>query len=466
MAILDQSSCRVGEGCTESEYIQKIHGCASNLESQVEAVKSKQAQALELLKNSKFPDKSHEDWKYYDFGNVLNSSYDLCEFSEPSKEQIREYEKLISKFVYKETLNNYLVTVDGAYCPELSKPGFDQADLEILNFNDPEQLAKSSNAAKVVEEYFAARLDKEEDFFNIINTALMTNGFLLNVRDNFEASSTLQVLHISNKNRFNQTRSLINMGKNSKLKILVTYIGLEDAKYFTNAVIEANLNQGASLKLDKVQNESKESLQMYNLYASLDRDSNFEFNSYSIGAKSSRDKVLVDSNGENSEAKVNGLYVLSGERTSHHLVTMNHNVHHCSSDQVFKGLLYDKSRAEFSGIVNVEKDAQQISADQLNRNLLMSDEAHVDSRPQLNIEADDVKCSHGASIGQLNEEELFYLQSRGLEKDEAIKMLTFSFCEELISNIDLESARDDIANLSVRNLNRSYGATHNCPAKS
>ena len=283
----------------------------------------------------------------------------------------------------------------------------------------------------------------------------MTNGFLLKVQDNAVIEKTLQVLHISNEDTFNQTRSLIHMGKNSELKILVNYVGLDDAKYFTNAVIEAKLEANSKLKLDKIKNESKNAIQMYSLHAELERDSNFEFNAYSFKSKTSRDEVIVDINAENAHASVNGLYVVGSEKKSHHKVVVNHNAPHCTSEQLYKGLLYDKARAEFNGMINVAKAAQQTDAQQLNKNLLLSDEAHIDSRPQLDILADDVKCSHGSATGQLDEDELFYLQSRGMKAEDANIMLTYSFCDEIIKNIDLESARDYVSELAVRNLNES-----------
>lgn len=437
------------------DYVEALFRASSQLNSGVEFIKTKQAQAADKLSELGFPVKSNEDWKYYDFSPVLEETYKLNDGrSSFSEEKLIRMRELVAKYAFPETTENLLVTVNGAFNAQLSSLKLG-SELEILNFNDPEALAKSPEAKASVEAFFAKDLEEDTNFFKVANTALMTNGFLLKVHDNAVIEKTLQVLHISNEDTFNQTRSLIHMGKNSELKILVNYVGLDDAKYFTNAVIEAKLEANSKLKLDKIKNESKNAIQMYSLHAELERDSNFEFNAYSFKSKTSRDEVIVDINAENAHASVNGLYVVGSEKKSHHKVVVNHNAPHCTSQQLYKGLLYDKARAEFNGMINVAKAAQQTDAQQLNKNLLLSDEAHIDSRPQLDILADDVKCSHGSATGQLDEDELFYLQSRGMKAEDANIMLTYSFCDEIIKNIDLESARDYVSELAVRNLNES-----------
>ena len=280
----------------------------------------------------------------------------------------------------------------------------------------------------------------------------MGNGFLLDIKEGHKEARPLQILHISNKNHFNQIRSLIHVGKNAEQDIIVNYVGFEDSRYFTNAVIECYLDNGARLKLDKIQNDSKNATRLYNFYASLNRDSNFEFNSFSFGAKSSRDDIEVDIEASGAHASVNGLYVLNGSRKSHHKVTINHKVSHSTSEQLFKGLLLDESKAEFNGLIEVFRDAQKTDATQLNKNILLSPNAHIDSRPQLNILADDVKCAHGSTIGKLDQEELFYLMSRGLSKEEAQIILTYSFCQELIDKIKLSSVKNYAANLAFSSM--------------
>jgi Fe-S cluster assembly protein SufD len=435
----------------EAKFIDSIAKSSSYTLSSIDFIKRKQELALKKLEELGFPNRKNEDWKYFDFTDILSKEYTISgQVENSSGLSTQELNKLVDKYVYRETVDQLLVTVNGAYSPQLSNFNFNDSGIHILNFNDPAALTPEAQA--ITQKMFASNLEGESKYFKAINTLLMTNGFLLYLEDDFHASKPLQILHISNQNNFNQMRSLIYAGKNSKLDIIVNYIGLADSQYLTNAVIELNLEQGAQIKLDKIQNESKQASCLYTLDAKLSRNSNFEFNSFSFGAKSSRDDITVDINAEGAHTSVNGLYVLNQERKSHHKVRVNHRAGHSTSEQLFKGLLQGKSRAEFNGLIEVYRDAQQTNATQLNKNLLLSKDAHIDSRPQLNILADDVKCSHGSTVGSLSADELFYLQSRGLDELSAKAILTYSFARELISKIAVESAQNYATNLAFSSL--------------
>lgn len=423
--------------------------------SDIDFIQDKQKLALSRLADISFPSRKNEDWKYYDFADILDSGFELQRPS--TKEESTGLDKadlvkIVDKFVFRECVENLIVTVNGAYSAALSNFNTEDESIKILNFNNREDLEKNPWAKELSEKFFARGIENEKRYFKTLNTLLMDNGFLLKLADKHKQKAPLQILHISNKNHFHQLRSLIHAGKHSEQEIIVTYVGFEDSQYFTNAVIECHLEDGARLKLDKIQNESKNATRLYNFYASLNRDSNLEFNSFSFGSKSSRDDIEVDIEGSGAHTSVNGLYVLNESRKSYHKVTINHKVPHSTSEQLFKGLLLDKARAEFNGLIEVYKDAQKTDATQLNNNILLSPEAHIDSRPQLNILADDVKCAHGSTIGKLNQEELFYLISRGLSKEEAQIILTYSFCQELIDKISLKSAKNYAANLAFSNM--------------
>ncbi len=439
----------------ELEFQETVVRSASNTVSNIEFIRTKQQEALKRLEQVQFPSNRDEDWHYYDFKDILDVEYNI-EKSSQKENQIslskQELNQIIEKYVFKETVNNFLVTFNGAYSEEYSNFDFSNEEIKIINFNDTEDLSHDREAKTLIEKYFASGIKSEDKYFKLVNTLLLRNGFFLNIKENYHSDKPLQILHISNQNSSNQIRSLIYSGKNSQLNLLVTYVGLEDSKYFTNAVIECFLDQGSKLKLDKIQNESQEATRLYSYSAKLERDSEFEFNSFSFGAKSSRDDIEIDILGTNAKAKANGLYVLNKDRKSHHRVVINHKVPHTTSEQLFKGLLQGKSKAEFNGLIDVSKGAEKTDASQLNKNLLLSKDAHIDSRPQLNILTDDVKCSHGSTVGRLNQEELFYLESRGLNEVDAKTVLTYSFCKELIDKIDMASARNYVSNLAFANL--------------
>jgi Fe-S cluster assembly protein SufD len=437
----------------ELEFMENIARASANNVSTVEAINQAQAIANQKLHNSSFPSKKDEAWKYYDFRDILDPDFINISSPTQSKSQLNIAE-LIDKYVFKETAETLIVTYNGVFRPELSNFKNLREGLTITNFSNSAELEKNPKAYELLKKYFAKNIKEENNYFSLVNTSLINNGFLLAVDDNHQLNKTVQVLHLSDKNEFSQIRSLIYAGKNSKLDLLVTYVGLKGTKYLKNSVVEVFLDCGAQLKLEKIQNESKEATILYNFYAQLERDSKLEFDSFSFGAKSSRKDLTIDIVGSNAHASVNGLYVVNGSRKSHQKIKINHLAPHSTSNQMFKGLLDDSSKAEFNGLINVAKGAFQTDSTQLNKNLLLSEKAHIDSRPQLNILNDDVKCSHGSTVGNLDEEQLFYLESRGLSSEGARAILTYSFCQELIKRISIESARNYASNLAFANISK------------
>ncbi len=435
--------------------MEDVFRALSDYRSKVPTVASKQKIAAALLEQSQFPTNKDEDWKYFDFGDMLSSNYKIKNNSGLNDQELNSLRELIAKHVFPETVKNLLVTFNGAFNSELSTLE-NHKGLSVINFNNPEQIKPSLE--KLIEDHFASNIKQENNLFKIINTCLMQNGFLLYVENDTVVEAPLQILHISNQNSFNQMRSLIFLGKNSQLKISVADAGLEGESYLSNTVVEAYLSPNSRLKLDKIQDESKQATRFYDLSVNQERDSYFEFNGFSFGAKSSRDDIEVKLLDSGAESYISGLYVVNGKRKSHHKVTVWHQHANTKSEQLFKGLLDDNASAEFNGLIDIGLNCPKVSAAQLNSNLLLSSQAHIDSRPQLNILSDDVKANHGSSTGQLDEDQLFYLQSRGLNLDEAKIVLTYSFCREIISKVELESARDYISKLAVKNLSASLKA--------
>jgi len=217
-----------------------------------------------------------------------------------------------------------------------------------------------------------------------------------------------------------------------------------DLVYWTNAVVEIVLAANARLEYYKVQRESQRAYHIATTTAELGRSSSFNSTAITMGAALARHDIRISLDAEGAECWVDGLYVVgTGQHADTHSM-IDHRQPHCTSHQLYKGILDGKSRAVFNGKVFVREGAQKTDAMQTNRNLLLSDEARVDTKPQLEIFADDVKCAHGATVGQLEEEELFYLVSRGLSPDLARNLLTYGFAEEVISKINVESIRTQL----------------------
>jgi Fe-S cluster assembly protein SufD len=229
----------------------------------------------------------------------------------------------------------------------------------------------------------------------------------------------------------------------------------EDAVYLTNAVVEIVLAASARLEYYKVQRESQQAYHIATTTAELGRSSSFNSTAITMGARLSRHDIRISLDAKGAECWVDGLYVVgTGQHADTHSM-IDHRQPHCTSHQLYKGILDGKSRAVFNGKVFVREGAQKTDAMQTNRNLLLSDEARVDTKPQLEIFADDVKCAHGATVGQLEEEELFYLVSRGLRPELARNLLTYGFAEEVISKIKVESIRTQLDEAVLNRLHAS-----------
>jgi Fe-S cluster assembly protein SufD len=405
-------------------------------------IKELKKQALDFVSNNPFPNKKDESWKYYNFQDIFSNSENIFSQKETFKQEEldkKDLVKLVDKYVFRECSDNLIVTVNGVYREDLSN--FNNKDTIISNLTtDSDTLINNENEVL------------GDKYLRSLNTLFIGNAFFIKAAKGVNVDKALQVLHISNQNSFNQIRSIIELEENSSMEIIVNYVGLEDSHYISNAIIDCYLAKNSRLKFDKIQSDSKSAVTLYNLNAKLERDSDFNFSSFHFGSKSSRDEITVDLNGANANVDLNGLYVVNGKRKAHQKITVNHNAERCTSTQLFKGIISDEARAEFNGMIDVKRKAQLTDAKQLNNNLLLSEKAHVDSRPQLNILADDVKCAHGSTVGQLNEEELFYLQSRGFTKADAFATLTFSFCDEILKKIKLESVENYATNLAFNNI--------------
>lgn len=254
----------------------------------------------------------------------------------------------------------------------------------------------------------------------------------------------IQLAFVTDENKISLPRVLIVAEAFSEATFVETYNRSAETKYLTNAVVEVSVADEAKIKHFRVQRESHEAFHVSNTAAEVGRSSVYDTTAINLGAKLSRHDVSLKFNSEGGEAFVDGLYFL-GE-TQHHDThsIINHNVPNCTSHQTYKGVLNDKSRGVFNGKVFVAVGASGTDGYQSNKNLLLSNDARVDTKPQLEIFNDDVKCSHGATVGQLEEEELFYLLSRGINESLAKNLLTYGFAEEIVNKIEIESIKKQL----------------------
>ena len=241
-----------------------------------------------------------------------------------------------------------------------------------------------------------------------------------------------------------QPRNLVIAGAGSRATVLESYLATDSTAYFTNAVTEIVAGDNASLEHVKFQDEAPEAFHLATIAGNLGRTSNVKVHSFALGARLSRNNIRAKLAGEGLECILNGLYLTRGEQLADHHMIVEHAQPHCASHEYFNGILDDKSKGVFHGRIYVHPVAQKTDAKQTNKNLLLSDDATADTKPQLEIYADDVKCTHGATVGQLNDESIFYLRSRGLSEDTARRMLIHAFAGEIIARVKHAAVREEL----------------------
>src|ERR1039458_7083753 len=260
----------------------------------------------------------------------------------------------------------------------------------------------------------------------------------------------VHLLHISMSKEVGATshpRNLVIAEAGSHMTVLESYVSTGEGSYFTNAVTELSLGEGAVLEHVKFQDESRNAYHMAAIHAHLGRSCNFVSHSIATGARISRNRIRTALAGEGVECILNGLYLTRGDQLTDHHMVVEHAQPHCTSHEYYNGILDGRSRGVFHGRILVGQAAQKTDAKQTNKNLLLSEDATVDTKPQLEIYADDVKCTHGATVGQLNEESIFYLRARGIGAETARRMLIHAFAGEIIERIRHVPAREELDKL-------------------
>jgi Fe-S cluster assembly protein SufD len=287
----------------------------------------------------------------------------------------------------------------------------------------------------------------EGNSFAALNQAFFLDGGYVHIPAHQTVAEPIQLIFISTAKHAGDTiqpRNLIVAEAGSKATVIESYLAADDAAYFTNAVTEMVAGDNAALEHVKFQDEAPDAFHLATIVGNFGRASNVQVHSFALGAKLSRNNIRARLAGEGLECILNGLYLTRGEQLADHHMIVEHAQPHCASHEYFNGILDDKSRGVFHGRIYVHPVAQKTDAKQTNKNLLLSDDATADTKPQLEIYADDVKCTHGATVGQLNDESIFYLRSRGLGQDTARRMLIHAFAGEIIARVKHDAVREEL----------------------
>ncbi len=376
------------------------------------------------LASQALPTTRDEDWKYLDLKLLRETPFVPGALVDAD----------LGDSILSEVLGTRLVFVNGQFASHLSNTSALPPGVRML------RLASASQATA---DLGTLATPEKSDVFANLNHARFTDGAFLFVPRNVRVEVPLHVIFLSRQTGAQATcalpRLLVVLESGAKAQIIEEYLG--EGQYLTNAVTEVRLHENASLTHERVQRESREAIHLATLAARVDRGARYECRTLSLGARLSRQAPSVLMAEEGAELELNGLALLDGDQVADTHSRIDHAVPHCSTRQLQKTIVDGHSRAIFNGKIYVHPGAQQTDAQQQARSLLLSEHARVDAKPELEIYADDVKCAHGAAIGQLDPEELFYLQSRGLNLVTARNLLTYGFAADLLAAIPVPSLR-------------------------
>jgi Fe-S cluster assembly protein SufD len=395
-----------------------------------------------------FPTLRDEEWKYTNVAPILKTPFrqlldlDLQDITTES----------IAPFTFAETRRSQLVFVNGLYAPQLSDLSALPGGITVCNLAQV-----PAEAAKAVHTHLATQANHHDEVFTALNTASLGDGALVYIPAGQAVATPIHLLFLTTAKDATvaHPRILIVAAAGAIATVVESYAALNEGVYFTNAVAEVIAQNGAVITHYRLQQESEQAFHIATTQVYQERGSNYTSYAISLGADIARHDLNVVLGDEGSETTIDGLYVVTGKQHCDNHTTIDHAHPHCTSHQVYKGILNDQGRAVFNGKVFVRKGALLTDAQQLNKNLLLSSQAHVDTKPQLEIFADDVKCSHGATVGQLEDEELFYLATRGLSPERARSLLTYGFAEDIISKIKLASVHEILDRAVLEKLHQS-----------
>jgi Fe-S cluster assembly protein SufD len=394
-----------------------------------------------------FPTTRDEEWKYTDVGPLARVPFKPVLDHRGEGVTSRDIERLTFGQKWPR-----LVCVNGHFSRELSSTSV------LRRLGDGAKIGSLADAmrshSELLERHLARYARFDENAFNALSAAFLSDGVFVYLPEKTTLEEPIHLLFVSTaeENEFvSHPRSLIVVGKNSQVSFIESHVGLADNVYFSNAVSEIVLGEHSIFELDRLEDESEHSFHIGTTQILQERNSVFTSNSISYGGGLVRNNVTSVLDGEGAECTLNGLYVTTDSQHVDNHTTIDHAKPHCNSHELYKGILAGKSRGVFNGKILVRKDAQKTDAKQTNKNLVLSDEATIDTKPQLEIFANDVKCTHGATVGQLDEEGLFYLRTRGIGSQSARDILTTAFASDVINRVKVSPLREWLnVNLLIR----------------
>ena len=406
-------------------------------------------EAINAFEKQGFPTKKDEEWKYTSLKSVLNHDYSVF----PTAENSIEF-KDVKKYFLHEIDSYKIVFIDGIYSSFLSETTHDGFDVCLMS-----AALKKPKYKMVIDNYFNKIADKKNSITNL-NTAFSMEGAYINIGKNTVVPKPIQIVNFSTGNEKEillQPRNLVIVGENSYVQIIERHQSLSSNVVLTNAVTEIFANKRAIINYYKIQNDDANASLVDSTYVQQKENSIASVNTYSFGGKLTRNNVEFYHEGEHVESHINGISILKDKQHVDNHTLIHHKFPNCESFELYKGIYDDASTGVFNGKVIVDQEAQKTNAFQQNNNILIGDKASINAKPQLEIFADDVKCSHGCTIGQLDESALFYMQSRGIPVKEAKALLLYAFGNDVVEKIKIPELKTRITKLIALKLGVQLG---------
>ncbi len=403
-------------------------------------LKSIRHDAINKFSELGFPTLKDEDWRFTNLAPIARSSFDIAE---NGLDQISSQD--LAPFQFEDPQITELVFINGHYSERLSK-----------TTNLPDGVIVKSLAEAIeteqglLQDHLAKYAEFKDEAFTALNTAFMSDGGFVYIPKGTILESSIHFLYISSGGEnpyITNPRNLIVAEDNTQANIVEHYASLSDDVYLSNVVTEIAVGENSTIGHYLIELESKKAFNVSTLRVQQARSSNIRSHSVLLGGSLVRNNVHPVLAGEGCDSLINGLFMSSHRQHMDNYMKVEHASPHCDSRQLYNGVLDGRSRGVFHGRIIVHEDAQKTDAKQTNRNLLLSDNAQIDTKPQLEIYADDVKCTHGATIGQIDENALFYLRSRGIPEEASRDIIMNAFTNETLDSMAVESVKDYCANL-------------------
>lgn len=427
---------------TENETYQEQHAALQRQSLPTWLAELRQS-GFDAFTRLGLPTKRLEDWRFTNVVPLAERPYELATIADSEDETSNnEISELVDQSTLEEEFHR-LVFINGRYCNQWSRHHDLPAGVVIENL-----------ASVIGDRPGNVRTQLESDVhfdaspFAALNTAFIDDGAVIDIPDGVVLDRPVHFvfLSIGSRHTVSHPRNLIRVGKHSKAHVIESYLGQGDA-YFTNAVTQVSLDESAELDHHKLQHEQVGALHIALTGVDQRTSSNFRSHYFSFGASLARNELNCVLDGEQIETTLNGLYMPTGDQLMDCRTRIDHAKPHCNSYELYKGILDDKAKGVFNGKIFVHQDAQKTDAKQSNQALLLSDDAVVNTKPQLEIYADDVRCTHGATIGELDEAAMYYLRSRGIPAEWARKILIYAFANDVVQGVELPAVRQHLESI-------------------